>query len=91
MKPVLQKLALLACLMSLGACGGGDGAAVKAMPQSIEVDTVATSVNLGETLSLQATASSGLDVRYTSQTPEVCSVSSPATPTTHPQRLFKSR
>lgn len=76
MKPVLQKLALLACLMSLGACGGGDGAAVKAMPQSIEVDTVATSVNLGETLSLQATASSGLDVRYTSQTPEVCSVSS---------------
>lgn len=72
----LPTLGLMVSLMSLAACGGGGGPAVKAMPQSIAVDAGTTSVNLGETVSLRASASSRLDVRYTSQTPLVCSVSS---------------
>jgi len=72
----LHALALIASLMGLSACGGGDGAAVKAAPQSITVAAVATTLDLGETVSLGATASSGLDVRFASQTPDVCSASS---------------
>lgn len=71
---------LLACglstLLGLSACGGGDGAAVKAMPQAIAVTSTPTTLSLGDTLSLQAEASSGLAVRYTSLTTSVCGVSS---------------
>ncbi len=60
-------------LLLLSACGGVDGPAIDAQPQSISF-AAAPDLNLSETVTVSATASSGLAVSYSSLTPEVCSV-----------------
>ncbi|MDH5570777.1 MAG: fibronectin type III domain-containing protein [Gammaproteobacteria bacterium] len=59
----------------LAGCGGGDGAAVEARPQSISFSDVPV-LNLAGTATVSATASSGLAVRYGTATPDVCTVDS---------------
>ena len=64
--------ALAACL--LAACGGGgSGPAIQAKPQTI-VFVAAPSLAQGGTASVLASASSGLAVSYSSNTPTQCSV-----------------
>jgi hypothetical protein len=55
-------------------CGGGDGPALDAVPQSIAFQQPAPTLQLGSNATLTASASSGLPVSYTSLTPAVCSV-----------------
>lgn len=58
----------------LSACGGGgDGPAVRAAPQSLDVDA-APAMTVGGTFTVRAQASSGLPVRYDSLTPDICGV-----------------
>jgi len=65
----------LLSLSLLTACGGADGPAIDAQPQSISF-AAAPDLNLSETVTVSANASSGLTVSYSSLTPEVCSVDS---------------
>lgn len=67
---------LLSCLGGsiLVGCGGGDGPALDAVPQSITFQQPAPTLQLGGNATLTASASSGLPVSYTSLTPAVCSV-----------------
>ncbi|MFO1318645.1 MAG: hypothetical protein U1F52_03435 [Burkholderiales bacterium] len=59
---------------ALTACGsGGDGPAVRAQTQSIQI-AAAPAMTPGSTTSLQAIATSGLPVQYTSDSPRVCTV-----------------
>ncbi|WP_374592529.1 hypothetical protein [Aquabacterium sp.] len=65
--------AALGVLTLLAGCGGGGGAAVQALPQSVSFDAT-PSLALDGTATVSASASSGLVVRYSSVTPTVCSV-----------------
>lgn len=67
----------LASLAALPGCGGGQGPAIDAVPQTVQFNP-APALPLNGTASVVALASSGLAVTYASQTPEVCSVD-PAT------------
>ncbi len=60
-------------LVLTGCGGGGDGAAVRAEPQSLSVDA-APATQPGDTFTVRAQASSGLPVKYASATPLVCLV-----------------
>jgi len=60
-------------LLLLSACGGVDAPAIDAQPQSISF-SAAPALNLSETVTVSANASSGLAVSYSSLTREVCSV-----------------
>ncbi|MEY4767056.1 MAG: hypothetical protein RI907_3729 [Pseudomonadota bacterium] len=77
-RPLLQRgltVLSLSGLLTLAACGGGGGGAgVQADPQRIDVAAV-SDLPVGGSLTLSATATSGLSVSYTSTTPEVCAVS----------------
>ena len=66
-------LTVLVALL-LSGCGGG-GPAIMADPQTISFSAAPT-LNLSGTATVSATASSGLEVSYTSYTPTVCSVNS---------------
>jgi hypothetical protein len=68
---ILSALSFAGC--GGGGGGGGDGPAIQARPQTITFDATPT-LPLGGTATLSATASSGLAVRYVSQTASVCSV-----------------
>lgn len=59
----------------LVACGGGgvDGPAIEARSQSIEFND-APVLNINDTVTVSATATSGLNVNYSTTTPEICSV-----------------
>ncbi len=77
---VLISIPVLSILLSLllVACADFDqfdGSAIEARPQSISFNTVPT-LNLEQTAATSATASSGLAVRYSSTTPEICSANS---------------
>lgn len=63
----------LACASLLSACGGGEGPALDAVPQSITFAAPPT-LQPGGSASVSASASSGLAVRYDSLSPMVCSV-----------------
>ncbi len=65
------RVALLAAL--LAGCGGGDGPAIKAYPQTIRFGAAPT-LTLGGSATVSATSSSGLAVTYTSATPGNCTV-----------------
>ncbi|MEX8503908.1 MAG: fibronectin type III domain-containing protein [Leptothrix ochracea] len=58
----------------LSGCGGGDGPALDAVPQSIAFQQPTPTLQLGSNATLTASASSGLPVSYTSLTPAICSV-----------------
>ncbi|MEX8505852.1 hypothetical protein [Leptothrix ochracea] len=58
----------------LSGCGGGDGTALDAVPQSIAFQQPTPTLQLGSNATLTASASSGLPVSYTSLTPAICSV-----------------
>lgn len=74
-KPWLSLGAAAGLSLALVACGGGgEGPAVRAAPQSLSVDA-APAMLLGSTRTVHARASSGLAVKYTSATPNVCTVS----------------
>jgi len=60
---------------TLGGCSG-DGPAVEARPQSIVFATPAPPATDQAAVTVSATASSGLPVKYTSITPAICSVNS---------------
>lgn len=63
-----------AVALTLAACGsGGDGPAVRAQTQSLQV-AAAPVMTPGGTADLQAAATSGLPVQYTSESPQVCTV-----------------
>lgn len=64
-------IALVAGL--LAACGGGDGPKIEARSQTITFGAVPV-LPLGGTASMAATTSSGLALRYVSQTSSVCTV-----------------
>lgn len=70
---VLFGLVLLLSLAGCGGGGGGDGPAIQARPQSV-VFGAAPTLPLGGSATFVATASSGLAVRYVSQTSSVCAV-----------------
>lgn len=73
--PQWRWLATVGLAWSLTACGGGgQGDAVHANPQSLSVDAM-PSMQQGQTASIRASASSGLRVSYTSQSPQVCRIS----------------
>ncbi|MBE2262337.1 MAG: hypothetical protein IAE92_06325 [Burkholderiaceae bacterium] len=66
--------AVLSSLVALlTGCGGGDGPAIKAIPQFIQFGAPPT-LALNGTATVTATASSGLPVSYSSVAPEVCAV-----------------
>ena len=64
---------LSALVALLTGCGGGDGPAIKALPQTIQFGPPPT-LALNGTATVTATASSGLPVSYSSLAPEVCTV-----------------
>ncbi len=72
---------LALCIALAGCGGGGDGPAVRAESQSIDVAAVPAQ-ELGGAVSLRASASSGLPVSYSSATPTVCTVSAAGQVTT---------
>lgn len=59
--------------ITLSACGGGDGPALDAVPQTVGF-AAAPTLMLGGTVTVSASASSGLPVSYASQSPAVCTV-----------------
>lgn len=72
---VLRVAVVGATVLTLGACGsGGDGPAVRAQAQSVQIGA-APAMTPGATTSLQAIATSGLPVQYASETPTICAVS----------------
>lgn len=69
----LQRARSLVVIFALGACGGGGGPALQALPQTVSFATAPTLL-LGSTAQVGASASSGLPVSYATQSPTVCSV-----------------
>lgn len=63
----------LACIW-LSGCGGGDGPAIEARPQSLQFSASPPTVNAPGSVVVAAQASSGLAVVYASATPETCAV-----------------
>ena len=75
--PCLPMLLAASLTLALSACGGGGGggAAVEARPQTLSVTaSPAASMTVNSSLTLAATASSGLPATYRSTTPDICSV-----------------
>ena len=70
-------LAAFVLAFALSACGGGDGARVRADPQGIVFDET-PALAVGANAAVHASASSGLPVAYTSLTPATCSVDAAA-------------
>ena len=66
---------MLVTSAALTACGGGDGPAIQALPQSLQFGA-APVLPLGGTATVTATASSGLSPQFESGTPSVCTVHS---------------
>ena len=73
-KPLFGIILTALAVVSLSGCGN-DGPAVLASSQSISFGA-APPLDLGNTATVTATASSGLAVRYSSTTPSVCTVDS---------------
>lgn len=69
----LAGVVLSSLVALLTGCGGGDGPAIKALPQTIQFGPPPT-LALNGTATVTATASSGLPVSYSSLAPEVCTV-----------------
>ena len=69
----LAGVVLSSLVALLTGCGGGDGPAIKALPQTIQFGPPPT-LALNGTATVTATASSGLPVSYSSLAPEVCAV-----------------
>ncbi len=72
-KDLIPLLLLLFATASIIYGCGDDGPAIEANAQSISF-VVAPDLTLGGSVPLQATASSGLPVRYSSATPDICRV-----------------
>lgn len=67
---------VIACCVQLTACGGGGGGAeVEARAQTISFGAVPV-LNLGSTATVTASASSGLSIKFSSDTPTICSIDS---------------
>lgn len=58
----------------LSACGGSDGPAIEARPQTLQFAPAPTAVPVGGTAQVSATSSSGLPVDYASVSPAICEV-----------------
>lgn len=58
----------------LAGCGGGDGPAIEARPQTLQFVGAAITLQLPGSATVVAKASSDLPIRYSSTTPTVCSV-----------------
>ena len=65
--------AWMVALLVLAGCGGGDGPALQAQPQTLTFEA-APSLWLGAQATVLAQATSGLPARYSSLTPAVCTV-----------------
>ena len=74
-KRQVLSLVAMACI-SLAGCGGGDGPAIEARPQSLQFTGSPPAVNAPGTAVVSAQASSGLAVVYASATPSTCLVDS---------------
>lgn len=72
-KDLIPLLFLLIVTASIIYGCGDDGPAIEAQAQSISF-VVASDLTLDSSVTLQATASSGLPVRYSSTTPDICHV-----------------
>jgi hypothetical protein len=73
-KAIPNSLLIFIAILISGCGGGDDGPAIDTkLPQSITFDT-APELNQGGTATVSATASSGLAVSYSSDSPTVCSV-----------------
>ena len=70
---ILLAALLAGCLQGGGGGGGDEGAAIQARPQTISFNA-APVLSLGGTATVLATASSGLPVTYSSDTPFICTV-----------------
>lgn len=72
---IRKDIGMFICLtaVSMAGCGGGDGPVIEARPQSITF-AAAPKLVLKGTATVMATASSGLAVTYSSDTPFICSV-----------------
>jgi hypothetical protein len=68
-------LSIWATFLLVGCINGSDGPAVTTLPQTISF-SAAPALSLGGTASVNATASSGLALTYSSTTPAICSVNS---------------
>jgi hypothetical protein len=73
--PVSASLSSVLLSLLLVACGDIDGPAIEARPQSISFSVMPT-LNLDDTATVTATASSGLAVNYSSMDTDVCTVDS---------------